>query len=157
MNGSAAPVETACKTRADLLSGSGLPHEQNWQRSRGQAPKQRFDSAHRRRDAESALRAITHAQRHHVTHLLKQAGELERLRQIVVCAGAYECYRLIDLAVRCHENERRRERTGVRHAKDFVTTHVRQPNVAEHEVRANAGHLIHGSLSGVPPYGAPTL
>jgi len=88
---------------------------------------------------------------------LKEARQLERLGQIVLRAGAHEGDRLIDLPIRGHENEGWRERTGVRDPKDLVTAHVRQPNVAEHEIRTKFGHLIHRSLSGAPPNGAPTL
>ena len=42
-------------------------------------------------------------------------------------------------------------------AKNLVTTHVRQPNVAEHEVGRKLGHPVYGFLTGVPPNGAPTL
>ena len=122
------------KPGADFLSGSRLPREQNGQRSGGQPSKQRLDPAHRRRDAESALRAVAHAQRDRLARLLKQARKLERLGQIVVRAGANQRDRLIDLPVRGHENEGRRERPGVRRAKHLFAAHVRQPDVAKHQV-----------------------
>ena len=145
------------KPRADFLSGSRFPSEEDRQRSRGQPSKQRLNPAHRRRDAKSALRGIAHAQRHDFAHLLKQARELERLGQIVLRAGANERDRLIDLPERRHKNERRRERAGVCRAENLLAVHVRQPNVAEHEVRTKLGHPVHGFLAGLPPNGAPAL
>ena len=101
--------------------------------------------------------AVAHAQREDLAHLLKQASELERLGQIVLRAGANERDSLIDLSERRHKNEGWRERAGVCRAKNLLTVHVRQPNVAEHEVRTKLEHTVHGFLSGMPPNGAPTL